>query len=123
MARNRAKCKNCQEIIEVIDNKGYVECSCKEIGIGADLYVAARDWNNFLRLEEDDQEKDVQYQDKNKKDPEDNPKPFTKQELLDELKKTAEIYANVPPQIPVMHHDISVLLTLLFSIFKADSDS
>lgn len=123
MARNRAKCKKCQEIIEVLENKGYVECSCGEIGIGADLYAAARNWKNFLRLEENDQEKGVEYQDKSEKQNEDNPEPFTKEEMLYELKKTAEIYANVPPNVPITHHDISVLLLLLLSILKADSDS
>lgn len=116
--RNRAKCKKCQEIIESVDQ--YKECSCGEIGIGPDLYVAARNWDNFLRVEEDDQEKQVKYEDKSKKQDEDDPKPLTKTELLDELKTLSEYYSNIPPNVPVTHHDISVLLLLLLSILKLD---
>lgn len=45
----------------------FVSCSCGEITIGPDLFAKATDFANFLRIDEDDNEKPVQYQDKQKK--------------------------------------------------------
>ena len=121
--RNRAKCLKCQEIIEIIDNQGYVECKCKEIGVGPDLYCAARNWENFMRVQENDEEIKVKYDDKNHKNNENDPEPFTREEIVDMLKKKAEYFAKVPPQIPVTHYDISELMLLLASVLLVDCKS
>lgn len=57
--RNRAKCNKCGDVLESFHMDDYVKCSCNEISIsgGTDrYYCAANDWNNFIRLDDDDSE-------------------------------------------------------------------
>ena len=57
--RNRAKCKLCEEIIESKAQHDYVICKCGEIGVdGGEAWprCLARDWRNFIRIDDGDNE-------------------------------------------------------------------
>lgn len=64
--RNRAKCRLCGDIIESFHRHDFVECKCKEISIdgGIDYYkAAARNWENFVRIDDSDKEVQVKFVD------------------------------------------------------------
>lgn len=57
--RNRAKCKLCKEILESFHLHDEIECKCGEIRIsgGSQKYLCfAKNWDNFVRLDETDKE-------------------------------------------------------------------
>lgn len=56
--RNRAKCKKCQQIIESFHSTDFVICGCNEIAVdgGEALKCFARDWTNFLRVDDEGNE-------------------------------------------------------------------
>lgn len=57
--RNRAKCKLCGDIIESFLQNDFVTCKCGEISIdGGNYYLrcAARDWRNFIRIDDNGDE-------------------------------------------------------------------
>lgn len=65
--RNRAKCKQCQDVIESFHADDLVFCRCKEIAIsgGFDYYwCRAKDYKNFLRVDDEDNEIPVKYVDR-----------------------------------------------------------
>jgi hypothetical protein len=65
--RNRAKCKGCGEIIESFHRDDYVTCTCGEIAGdgGKDYYgAAAKNWNNFLRVDDFDNIIPIQVKEK-----------------------------------------------------------
>jgi hypothetical protein len=65
--RNRAKCKLCGDILESFHRHDYVECKCGEIAIdgGLDYLKAhAKDFGNFIRLDDDGNEFTAFYQEK-----------------------------------------------------------
>lgn len=62
--RNRAKCKLCGEIIESFLRHDYVTCKCGEISIDGGSYYwhcGARDPNNFVRIDDADQEVPIKW--------------------------------------------------------------
>ena len=63
--RNRAKCKLCGDLIESYTITDYVECKCGEIAISGgnvNLVTWAKDYVNFLRVEDNGSEKSVKYE-------------------------------------------------------------
>jgi len=56
--RNRAKCKQCEEIIESIHSQDYQLCRCGEIFVdgGKENQCGAKDWHNFIRIDDNDNE-------------------------------------------------------------------
>lgn len=69
--RNRAKCKLCSDILESFHRYDYVSCRCGEISIdgGQDLFrCASKDWNNFLRVDDNGNEITIKVIEKNDKD-------------------------------------------------------
>lgn len=62
--RNRAKCGLCKEALESFTEFDYVTCKCGEISIcGGNLRLetSAKDYKNFIRLEEDGSEIPVKF--------------------------------------------------------------
>lgn len=57
---NRAKCKLCNSTIESFHRLDRVECKCGEISVGGDsstdMACAAKDWSNFLRVDDEGNE-------------------------------------------------------------------
>lgn len=128
--RNRAKCKLCQEIIESKHRHDYVTCSCSEISIdGGDSYLrcCARNWDNFLRVDDDDNELPIEVHNKEETvERKESPLVETKPSRADLISMIDEMVANVerlPNQAmltPITHYDYMSLLLLLSSIFKAE---
>lgn len=113
--RNIAKCKLCECVIESVAVNDYVSCKCGEISVdgGHLLRCAAKDFANFVRVDDEGNEIIVSVVD--------SPKP-TKEKLLEALDDMRKNIENLPPNAmisPVSHYDLSAALLLIHSIFKA----
>lgn len=129
--RNRAKCKLCSTIIESFHRYDYISCDCGEISIegGADKFITgAKDYANFLRIDDLDRESPVKVQESNdgqknalpEKDVESKP---SRKELIEMLVGMAKEIERLPDramQQPINQYEYYSLLTLLSAIFKAD---
>lgn len=65
--KNKAKCKQCLSIIESFHETDYVTCKCGEISVyggNIALYSSARDYTNFLRVDDEGNEIVVKFMDK-----------------------------------------------------------
>lgn len=131
--RNRAKCKLCQEIIESFHHYDFVSCKCGEISIdgGNDYHRAlARDFANFLRVDDFDNEiivKVVENGGEKKEDEEkkgdDYPVKPTKGELLEQLQAMIDNIEKLPPHVltlPINHYDHYSALLLISAILRSD---
>jgi hypothetical protein len=68
--RNRAKCKLCNKIIESFTLNDFVHCECGQIGISGGAYrldCFAQNWENFLRIDDQDNEIEVKIMNGKKK--------------------------------------------------------
>lgn len=111
--RNRAKCKVCSSIIESLTAKDEVTCKCGQISVsgGERLLCAALNWDNFLRIDDNDNEIKPQIVDK--------PAP-TLSELIDELDDLIQRIDDMPDQamiVSINHYDFQSLLILISGIF------
>lgn len=126
--RNRAKCKKCLYIIESFHREDYVTCKCDEIGIGGgldELLCQAKDWNNFTRVDDENNEIIVKVLDKvlEKEIPREKIT-LDKKELIDTLDRMIENIERLPHEAMITsinQYDFNSLLILLSSIFKAPS--
>jgi hypothetical protein len=125
--RNRAKCKLCDSMIESFMATDYVSCTCGEITIGGHLYARATNFDNFLRIDDDDNQIEVKYKDKDDKqdtkinEQESAHKP-TRDELFRMLEDMIKSYEQLPQQAmlaPISHADHISLLMLVSSLFKS----
>jgi len=128
--RNRAKCKLCESIIESFHRHDYVKCKCEEIAIdgGRDYYkVIAKDFENFLRIDDEGNEIPIKVIDdeSNKTEiPVDSsiPKKPKKSEVVKVLKEMANSYENLPQNAmisAVTHYDLHSLVLILSSIVES----
>lgn len=128
--RNRAKCALCKETLESFHETDYVACKCGEISItgGAMRFMSsAKDYSNFLRLDDDDNEIPVKVIEKGDPIPEEASKPLESDlpkrdqllNLLDEMIKDIEKMPDLAMRTPVSHYDHLSLLLLLSSILRA----
>jgi hypothetical protein len=91
--RNRAKCRLCGDILESFTQLDVVTCSCGEISIAGGNYELiswAKDYGNFLRVDESGVEMAVKYEENHTGKPSEeegagNEKPITLKELIDTL--------------------------------------
>jgi hypothetical protein len=136
--RNRAKCKLCSSIIESFHSTDWIVCKCEEIAVGGgeSFQCAARDWNNFLRIDDDGNEIEVKVVEslpdkmstlnhENNKNKNIKQKP-SKSELLEILNKMIQDIEKLPlheMNNPVNYYDFSSLLILLFAIMSDDCNS
>lgn len=129
--RNRAKCKICNEIIESLAIVDYVSCKCAEITIwgGDQTYkAAAKDWNNFLRVDDEGKECPVKIVDKLPNDPinktDVNPldiSPLTKADKLKALDDMIASYESLPAHAmsqPASNYEILSVLLLVKSLLS-----
>lgn len=125
--RNRAKCKLCHSIIESYTILDYVSCKCDEISIWGgkiNLHCEAKDWNNFLRIDDEGNEIIVSVKAKD-----DDTAPLGKQKkemliaMLDEMIKNVEGLPSEAMLAPVTHYDYLSLMLLLSSILKSESST
>ncbi len=126
--RNRAKCKLCQSIIESFHRYDNVSCKCGEIAIegGQDyLRCSAKDWKNFLRIDDEGNEIVPTIKDKEEEKPNEvkSVAPPTRKELLDMLDEMIASYERLPQnartQSPT-NYDLAAALLLLSSILRSD---
>lgn len=125
--RNRAKCKLCSDIIESFHRHDFVHCSCGEISVdgGNDYFrCGAKNWKNFLRLDDNDNEIVVTFIDESNKDKQEEEeviKPLTKSEKIDGLDEMVKMYENLPPNAlysSVTASELAAVLKLLVSILR-----
>lgn len=125
--RNRAKCKLCSSIIESFHATDYVMCRCGHIAVdGGDAFrCVAKDWNNFLRVDDHGNEIKVKVTESEPKaipDVSENQVPTKKEmiDMLDDMIKNIEHLPQGAMSTPINHYDFCSLLVLLSSIFRAD---
>jgi hypothetical protein len=126
--RNRAKCKLCQAVIESFHAYDYVECKCGEIAVegGESLKVYAKDFSNFLRVDDLGNEIIVQVQDvriHNMKQDE-NVTKHNKKELLKMLEEMINNIQNLPQAAmvnPINHYDFCSALLLILATLRSES--
>ncbi len=114
--RNRAKCKQCESIIESIDHKGEVSCKCGMISVsGGDLLgCAAKNWANFLRVDDEGNVIVPKIQDAPK---------VTREDFLNALDEMIRKIEDMPQNamvVSINHYDFVSLLILLSSIFRSE---
>jgi len=126
--RNRAKCGDCGDIIESLHVHDYVKCSCEGIAVdGGDSYFKcfARDWDKFIRLNDDDSEFIPEIKEKEEEkviDEIPKAKP-SKSELLDLLSSMNMTLENLPEAAMnnyVTHYDLLSFSMLVSAIFRCD---
>jgi hypothetical protein len=126
--RNRAKCKKCQSIIESYTISDYVTCKCGEIGICGGtqaLLCESKDWNSFIRVDDEDNEVLVKVVDKDtitKESVNETSSP-SKKELIDMLDTMIKNIESLPPlamSTPISHYDFVSSLLLLLSILRSE---
>jgi len=117
--RNRAKCKICKDIIESLQKNDHVSCKCDQISVfgGESLCCQAKDWGNFIRIDDNGNEVLPTIV-----DPEPKRKP-TRIELiamLDEMIKSIEALPDQAMIVSINQYDFYSLLVLLSSLFKSE---
>lgn len=137
--RNRAKCKKCNSIVESYHSTDYVMCKCGEIAVceGAALKCAARDYNNFVRVDDDGNEivvtviephsntkihnDAVDISTTHIKNTHPTPTYIDKLDMLDAMIKSVEKLPQAALSTPITHYDYLSVLMLLSSILRDDS--
>ena len=122
--RNRAKCKQCGDIIESLLPDDLVQCRCEEIYVdgGEKVFKAgARDWDNFIRIDDDSNEIQVKVIEKESEDY--SKIPETKKEWLKRITDFRDHLKALPEQVqsvPLTHYDLFLLLDLLSGFFSSE---
>jgi hypothetical protein len=129
--KNRAKCKLCLDILESFHTYDYVTCKCGEISIsgGSDrLECSAKDWINFLRIDDQGNEVVVKVKDSvettESKD-EDLPN-MTKEDKIEMLEAMIKNIENLPKAAmltPINHFDMYSFMLVILSILKEEKKS
>lgn len=124
--RNRAKCKLCKSVIESFSYEDYVGCECGEIAISGGEYkfqTFAKDYKNFLRVNDQEKESEVTLKDDKDVNPLYMDGKVTKKvliDMLDEMQKNIEKLPYGALSSPISHSDFSAFISLVSSIFKCD---
>lgn len=125
---NRAKCRLCNSIIESYHATDLVLCKCGEISVdeGSALKCFAKDWNNFIRVDDNGNEIIVKVKNNDTKPTEiDSTRPNKKEllSMLDEMIKNTEKLPQAAMTSPITHYDFASALLLLSSILRAEDDA
>lgn len=135
--RNRAKCKLCNDVLESYHRYDYVTCKCGEISIdGGNDYcnAAAKDWTNFLRIDDDGKEIPIKVIDKLSGEDTNTSTPLSdvkrldmpkitradkRQALNDMIQKYEQLPQNALIQ-PCTHYDVLSVLLMIKSLDEDD---
>ncbi len=121
--KNRAKCKLCQSIIESYHSTDLVLCKCGEIQVegGESMRCAAKDWGNFLRVDDESNEIVPIIKNDDVK-PLYNEKPTRKDliEMLDGMINNIEKLPDHAKLSAINHYDYCALMMLLAQILKLE---
>jgi hypothetical protein len=120
--KNRAKCKLCNSVIESFHQFDYVVCTCGEIALdgGEAMKCYAKDFSNFLRVDDQGNEIVVKVQETIDVIPNEKP---TKKDLLVMLDEMIKSYERLPSHAmsnPISHYDFCGALILIQSILTSD---
>ena len=124
--RNRAKCKVCNQILESFHRYDYVTCNCGEISIsgGNDiLECSAKDWKNFLRVDDEGNTIEVKMADQLESLPQTEEPTMTRDDLIDMLEAMTKNIENLPTHAktsPVNQYDLLSLAYVVLAIFKKE---
>lgn len=130
--KNRAKCKLCLSVIESFHSGDRVFCKCGEIEVsgGDAMYCGSRNWNNFLRIDDEGNEiivkvKDISEQDLEDKvggESTDHPKAKPTHEelmyMIDEIINNIEKLPESAKSTFVNHYDLCAVYMLMKMIFS-----
>ena len=126
--KNKAKCKLCQSIIESHFRGDCVTCKCGEIGVynGLGMDCEARNWDNFLRVDDLGNEIVVKYIDgpaeKESNEGQDGPpEELTYHdgiEMLDQLIKNIEELPDHVKLSGVNHYDLVSFMLIISTTLK-----
>lgn len=122
--KNRAKCRLCKDILESFHRHDYVTCRCGEISIdgGNDyLHCSARDFANFIRVDDEGNEILVKLVEKPEEpEPIEPSKPTRKEqiEMLETMVKNIENLPQTAMSLPVNHYDLYSFMLLISSILN-----
>lgn len=102
--KNRAKCKLCNSIIESLTLLDYVSCECGEISISGgtkELNCFAKDFGNFIRVDDEGREHQVKVIDKandHKEVPldEEEKRELTREEKVEFVDNMLKYYEELP---------------------------
>jgi hypothetical protein len=126
--RNRAKCKLCNDIIESFSSNDYASCLCGEISVdggNGEYRASARDFNNFIRVDDEGNEIIVKVIDNDQESKEAREwakNQITREDLLfalDEMKLSIERLPQHAMLQPITHADFCTLIMLLSAIFRS----
>ncbi len=126
--RNRAKCKICRQIIESKSIHDYVTCPCGEISLdgGTESFKCiAKDFDNFLRIDEDDNEIPVRLVNKNQhkeEQKEETKEVMNREEIMTLFDNMIENIQSMPEKVmslPISHYDHVSLMLIIRSLFRA----
>lgn len=123
--RNRAKCKLCKQILESFTINDLVECNCGEISISGglnNLYCSAKNWENFLRVDDEGNEIVVRVEG----EPSETPKKLSKREKIDMLNDMLTNMEKLPSHAltaPITHYDFISFCMVLLSIVSDDCNA
>jgi len=121
--RNRAKCKLCSSIIESYHRYDHVSCKCGEINIsgGNDaLECGARDWSNFMRV--DDLGNEILVKVKDEVPVLEHEYKQSKADLHKILQGMIDSIEAMPANAkasPLNHYDMQSILLMMSSLFRA----
>jgi len=121
--RNRAKCKSCNDVLESYHRGDYVECKCGEISIsgGNETYECyARDWENFVRVDDEDNEIMVRIEEDVK--PLYNGDDNDLMRIVDEMIRIVEDLPSHALTEPITHYDYLSLLMVIRKMAKMLDD-
>lgn len=128
--RNRAKCKLCGDILESYYQKDYVECSCGEIAINGgnyELKCFAKNWENFLRLDDAGNVMSPKIVEKESEEPKEKWEEETLNrevrlkilfDSLDQMQKATETLPQHVMTSPATQYDFAGLVILMKAIVK-----
>jgi len=114
--RNRAKCRKCNSIIESFTVSDYVPCECGEIAIDGGSFkflLYAKNWENFIRISDNDEEIEIKVSEIEHKDDEGD--------RVRHLKFLIEKYELLPTQAlqaPATNYDVLSILKLVDSLLS-----
>lgn len=123
--KNIAKCKLCSSVIESFHSTDYVSCKCGEISVdgGEAMRCAAKDWSNFLRIDEQGKECKVSVKegDDEPADKEEGAYIESVEDVLKNIEHMMGILDGLPQNAmtqPLTHYDMYSMLLLMSAVIK-----
>jgi len=124
--RNRAKCRKCGSVIESFHPTDFILCKCEEIAVdgGEALRCYARDWGNFLRV--DDEGNEIVPTIRNIDNPSDEEPHYNdNSEALEALKLMIDSYLKLPQEVmmhPATNADFCNVMMIVYQALRGKNE-